>query len=183
MQFRIPTLLGAMLIVGALCAGTAASASAAVWKDKGTNVTSFFQLDMTGLETVEIPPFAGSFACEVRVTLTSSGGSTAQITKWEVKACVGTEDLAKCKLSSYQSKSLPWSVTVTSTPDLSISSGEVVRKFSSCPILEVASPATTLTATPDSASAIKEFEFVNTAKTRHGFLSIDPPNAGTYGIG
>ena len=82
-------LLAGMVVAVAMFAVTA-SASAAVWKDKGVNVTKFISIGLTGGEVFESG--TSGMSCEIVATLTTEGGSTGKITKFETKKCSGASE-------------------------------------------------------------------------------------------
>jgi hypothetical protein len=91
-------LLAGLTLVVASFAMTA-SASAAVWKMGGVNVTKFIEIGLTGGEVFESG--TSGMSCELHATLTTEGGSTGKITKFETKQCsAGFGELAKCELAA-----------------------------------------------------------------------------------
>jgi hypothetical protein len=166
---------------------SASSASAAVWKMSGVNVTKLITIGLTGGEVFEsgtVEPTSG-MSCEILATLTTEGGSTGKITKWEtVKCSGGFGELTKCELATSEPKSLPWTVDVNAT-DLTITNMRIRRTFKAgCPIAELdktTSPTVTLT----TSTAITEMEFSGSIAgyKNFGSLTVDAPNSGTYGIG
>jgi hypothetical protein len=180
MRFRL--LLAAAFCLALATAGTsAASASAAVWKDKGVNVTKAFTLGLTGGETVEVEP-GGWINCELHATLSSSGGSSGQITAWDQKNCSGSGTLASCVVTP-EARFLPWTVTVNAA-NLSISAGSVkfIEVKSSCPFSDHAASVAGMKMTPDSTTSISEFGYFASSGVT-GSVLVDSPNTGTYGIG
>jgi hypothetical protein len=175
-------LLAAMALTGAL----ADSATAAVWKDKGVNVTTPFSLTLVGAEAVDLDKSGqGAVECEVHATLTSSGGSTGKITTWDQEDCFGAGDLGGCLVTLAEAKSLPWTITVNAK-SLSISSGSVKFHFSSikggsCPFADGAASVASLELVPNSTTSIAEFEIPS--PFFYGSLVVQAPNSGTYGIG
>ena len=80
-------LLAGLTVAIAMFAVSAASASAAVWKMSGTNVTKFIEVGLSGGEIFESG--TSGMSCEVHATLATEGGSTGKITKFETKKCSG----------------------------------------------------------------------------------------------
>lgn len=162
---------------------SASSASASVWKMGETKITKLTTIGLTGGEVFESG--TSGMSCEILATLTTEGGSTSKITKWETKKCSGGfGELAKCELSTSESTTLPWTVDVN-TSDLTITNMRIRRTFKAgCPIASLdktTSPTVTLT----EPSAIAEMEFSGsiTGYKNFGSLTVDSPNSGTYGIG
>lgn len=177
-------LLAALALAAGLLAINASAASAAVWKDKGVNVASHVSFNLTGGEVFDTG--AGGMSCQVFATITTEGGSTGKISKWEVKSCSGAfGNLSACEVLATEAKGLPWTVDVNAA-DLTITNMRLRRTFKNgCAIKEVDKTVTSTTVTPDVASAIAEVEFlgVNGEYESFGSLAVDAPNAGTYGIG
>lgn len=176
-------LLAGLAVAVGLLGVTAASASAAVWKHGGSNLAAHTELKLTGGEVFENGN--GGMSCEVLATLTTSGGSTGTITKWEVKNCGGGfGELTNCEVAATESKGLNWTHHVLET-DISITSMRIRRTFKAgCPIGEL-DKTVTMTLTPDDPAAITEFEFhgSTTGYTSFGSFTVNAPNSGTYGIG
>jgi hypothetical protein len=177
-------LAGMAVAVAMFAAVSASSASAAVWKMSGVNVTKFTELGLTGGEVFESG--TSGMSCELHATLTTEGGATGKITKFETKKCSGGfGEMTKCELNTTESKGLPWTVDVGTT-DLTITNAHLRRTFkgTGCKITELDktySPTVTLL-TP---TAIAEMEFTATITGYKSFgsFTVDAPNSGTYGIG
>ncbi len=183
MKFKKALLLTVLaLVVGALGI-SAASASAAVWKHGGSNLAKHTEIALTGGEVFQTG--TGGMSCEVLATITTSGGSTGTIKKWEVKNCGGAfGDLVGCQVLATEATTLPWTLDVN-TADLSVTSMRIRRTFKNgCKITSL-DKTVTMTLTPDVTTAISEFEFhgETTGYTSFGSLTVSAPNAGTYGIG
>lgn len=162
---------------------TAAAASAAVWKDKGTNVTSSIQFGLTGGSVFEA--FGGTVSCTVRMTISTSGGSTAKITKYEMKSCIPAGSFKTCKVLKAEPKSLPWTVDVNAT-DLTTTGMTTLYVLNpGCTLEEYEALSASTTFTLNTPSAIAEIEFVRSGVnfTEFGSMTVDSPNSGTYGIG
>lgn len=178
-------LLLAVLVamVGAL-AVSAASASAAVWKHSGVNLAKHTEIGLTGGEVFNSG--TGGMSCEVFATITTSGGSTGTIKKWEVKNCSGAfGDLVGCSVLATEPKNLPWTLDVN-TADLTVTNMRIRRTFKAgCKISELDKTVASMTMTPDVTTAITAFEFhgLSGTYTSFGSFEVDAPNAGTYGIG
>ncbi len=183
MKMKKRLLVVAALVV-CLTAVTATAAFGAVWKDKGTNLTKFVSIGLTGGEVFETG--AGGMSCEVLATITTSGGSTGKITKWEVKNCGnGFDNLMGCAVSTTEARDLPWTIDVNAT-DLSVTGAHIRRTFKAgCAVTEIDKTVATLTMTTSSPTAITGFEFLGTTGTykQFGSFTVDSPNSGTYGIG
>jgi hypothetical protein len=173
--------LAAMVAMAVLI--PASSASAAVWKHKGVNLAKEINLVLTGGEVSELG--AKGLSCEVVATLTTSGGSTGKITKFETKKCTGFGEMSKCTMTSSKAEGLPWTVTVNATT-LSIANWRNKRTFSGCATTEIDKTVTTTTFTllPTPAE-ISEVEFLGSivGYKIFGSLTVGAPNALTYGIG
>jgi hypothetical protein len=176
-------LLAGLALAVCMFAVTASSASAAVWKDKGVNLAKHVEIGLTGGEVFETG--TGGMSCEVLATITTSGGSTGTIKKWEVKNCSGGfGELAGCEVLATEAKSLPWTLDVNAA-DLSITNMRIRRTFKNgCKVKEV-DKTVTMTMTPDVTTAITAFEFLGTNGSYKSFgsFTVDSPNSGTYGIG
>ena len=69
--------------------------------------------------------------CEVHATLTTEGGSTGKITKFEIKKCIepfGSFKTTKCELNIGEGRGLPWTVDVKET-DLVVTNWHVKHTF------------------------------------------------------
>jgi hypothetical protein len=176
-------LLAVLALAASLFAVSASSASAAVWKHSGSNLAKHVEIGLTGGEVFNTG--TGGMSCEVFATLTTEGGSTGTIKKWEVKNCSGTfEELVGCEVVATEAKGLPWTVDVNAE-DLSITNMRIRRTFKSgCKIKEL-DKTVTMTVTPDVLGAITEFEFQGETGTYTSFgsFTVNAPNSGTYGIG
>ena len=139
-------------------AATAAAASAAVWKDKGVNVTKFVSFNLTGGSVFEA--FGGTASCTVRMTMTTSGGSTAQITKYELTNCITAGAFKPCKVTKAEAKSLPWTVDANAS-DLTTTGMRTHYTFGpGCSITEYEALSASTTFTLTTPSSITEMEFV-----------------------
>lgn len=187
-----------LLIAGAIAAlvvlAVPALALSAVWKDKGTNVSKFVELKMTGGEIFETTAGNG-MSCEVSATLTTEGGSTGKITKFEIKKCpepIGSFKTTKCELNTAEGKGLPWTVDVNAT-DLTVTNWRTKRTFkgTSCkePELDKTIASMTVTLEP-STTEISDLLFDGKIEEggvqkyrSFGTLTIEGANNKTYGIG
>jgi hypothetical protein len=178
-----------LLLAGAIAAvvvlAVPALALASVWKDKGTNVTKFVEIGLTGGEVFETSAGNG-MSCELHATLTTEGGSTGKITKFETKKCpTGFGSFAKCELSTAEPKGLPWTVDVN-TSDLTITGWHTKRTFKAgCGTTELDKTIGSVTVTLNTPTAISEMEFLGeiTGYKTIGSFTVDGTNNGTYGIG
>lgn len=187
-------LLLAGVIAALVVLAVPALALAAVWKDHGTNVSKFVELTMNGGEVFETTEGNG-MSCEIHATLTTEGGSTGKITKFEIKKCTeafGSFATQKCELNVGEGKGLPWTVDVNST-DLTITNWRTKHTFkgASCkePELDKTIASMTVTLEP-STTEISELAFngkiLEGEKQKYktfGSLTIEGTNNGTYGIG
>jgi hypothetical protein len=179
-----------LLLAGAIAAvvvlAVPALALASVWKDKGVNVSKFVEIGMLGGELFETTAGNG-MSCEVRMVLTTEGGSTGKITKYEIKKCpAGFGTFAKCEVNVAEPKGLPWTVHVN-TSDLTITGFRTKRTFkgTGCEAPELDKTITSLTVTLNTPTAISEVEFAGetTGYKTVGSLTVEGANNGTYGIG
>src|SRR4051812_17329607 len=67
-------LVSMAMAVAMFAAVSTSSATAAVWKDKGVNVTKLITIELTGGEVFESG--TSGMSCELAVTMTTEGGST-----------------------------------------------------------------------------------------------------------
>lgn len=183
MKFDKRLLLAVLALAIGVLSINASVASAAVWKHGGSNLAKHTEIGLTGGEVFETG--TSGMSCEVFATITTSGGSTGTIKKWEVKNCKGGfGELAGCEVSATEPKNLNWTLDVL-TSDLSITSMRIRRTFKvGCPIKEL-DKTVTMTMTPDVLGAITSFEFVGTTTGYKSFgsFTVNAPNSGTYGIG
>lgn len=178
-----------LLLIGVIAAvavlAVPAFASASVWKDKGVNVTKFIEIGLTGGELFETSAGNG-MSCELHATLTTEGGSTGKITKFEIKKCpAGFGSFAKCEIATAEAKGLPWTVDVN-TSDLTITGMHTKRTFKAgCETSELDKTITSATVTLNTPTAISEMEFLGeiTGYKTIGSFTVDGTNKGTYGIG
>lgn len=186
-MMRDTRLLLASLAIGVTMLGVVSgpSASAAVWKHEGVNLTKFIELGLTGEEVFEAGVGNG-MVCEVHATLTTEGGNTGTITKFETKKCpMGFGTFAKCSLATSTSLGLPWTVDVK-FPDLRITDWHIHRTFKAgCATAELDKTIGSVTGLPETPAAISTIEFLGEATGYKMFsvLHVDGTNAGTYGIG
>jgi len=190
-----------LLIAGVIAAivvlAVPALALAAVWKDKnGTNITKFTEFTMNGAEIFETTAGNG-MDCEIHATMTTEGGSTAKITKFEVKRCegaFGSFKTTKCELNVGEGKGLPWTVDVNPT-DLTITNWRTKHTFKGAeckePELDKTISSMTVTLEPNitemsvlafNGDITEGMPLVQKYRT-FGSLTIEGANAGTYGIG
>jgi hypothetical protein len=177
-----------LLLAGAVAAivvlAVPAMALAAVWKDKGVTLTKFAEINLTGGEIFETTEGNG-MSCELHATLTTEGGSTGKITKFEIKKCPsGFGTFAKCEVVAAEAKGLPWTVKVNTT-DLTITNMHTRRTFKNCGTAELDKTITSTTVLLEAPAAITEMEFTGSATEYKtvGSFTVDSPNSGRYGIG
>lgn len=183
MKTKKRLLTAAALAVLALGA-TAAIATAAVWKDGATNVSSSISIQFEGSEFWE-PTEGDSMQCAEKFTLKTSGGSTAEITSFTITktGCATTGALSGCELSTAEAKGLPWTVHAN-TEDLTITNLRIKRTFKAgCAISELDKTVNS-TVTLFSPSAIETIETRGETGEYVQFGSFEATtNSGTYGIG
>jgi hypothetical protein len=163
-------------------------AQGAVWKHKGVNLAKFIELGLPGGENFETE-VSGEWSgmnCEVRAVMTTEGGSTAKITKYEIKSCSkGFGKMTSCTVVAKEAKGLPWTVDVNAT-DLTITNMRVRRTFNvGCPVTELDKTFASMTVALNTPSAITEMEFSGALAGYKAFGSwkVEGTNSGTYGIG
>jgi len=178
-------LLLAGIVAAIVVLSVPALALAAVWKDKGTNVSKFVEFAAIGGELFETTAGNG-MSCEVRAVFTTEGGSTGKVTKFEIKKCpTGFGSFAKCELNTAEAKGLPWTVHVNAT-DLTITNMRTKRTFKAgCATSELDKTITSTTVTLESPTAINEMDFSGetTGYKTAGTITVEGTNNGTYGIG
>lgn len=166
----------------------------AVWKHKGANLSKFVELTMTGGEIFETTVGNG-MSCEIHATMTTEGGNTAKITKYEIKKCpepIGSFKTTKCELNTATGLGLPWTVHVKTT-DLVVTNWRTKHTFkgASCkePELDKTIASMTVNLEP-STTEISDLLFdgditeAGVQKYRSfGTLTIQGANNKTYGIG
>jgi hypothetical protein len=184
MKTRKRLLVSAGLAVLALAA-TAAIASADVWKHGGTNVSSPIEIKFEGAEFWE-PSEGNSMQCKEKFTLKTSGGSTAEITSFEITktGCATTGTLSGCELSTAEAKGLPW-IVHAGTKELTITSMRLHRTFKAgCSFGTSLDKTINSTVTLIEPAAITEIETFGETGTYKQFGSFEATtNSGTYGIG
>jgi hypothetical protein len=178
-------LLVASAIAAVVMLAVPAMALASVWKDKGVNVTKFVEIGLSGGEIFETTAGNG-MSCELHATLTTEGGNTGKITKFETKKCTtGFGEFAGCELNTAEAKGLPWTVHVN-TSDLTITNLHTKRTFKAgCKTAELDKTIGSTAVTLETPTAITEMEFLGEIagyKTA-GSFTVDGTNSGTYGIG
>lgn len=180
----------AVVVAAVACFALAlpALASAAVWKHKGVNLTKFVSLSLPGGEIfeTEIGGEDSGMSCEVKATMTTEGGSTAKITKYELKTCTKAfGKMSSCQVNTQEAKGLPWTVHVNAS-DLTITNMRIKRTFKAgCTVSEFDKTFSSMTVTLNTPSAISEMEFNGTVSGYRAFGSwkVEGTNSGTYGIG
>ena len=178
----------AFAVVACFALTVPALASAAVWKHKGVNLAKFVELGLPGGENfeTEVTGVWSGMNCEVKATMTTEGGSTAKITKYEIKSCSKAfGKMSACTVVAKEAKGLPWTVHVNAS-DLTITNMRVRRTFNAgCPVAELDKTFTSMTLTLNTPSAISEMEFSGALAGYKAFGSwkVEGLNAGTYGIG
>jgi hypothetical protein len=159
---KVLAVLMALLVIGALVG--AASAFAGVWKHEGKELKEKITLSLSGGEVIEVG--SSALLCESSMTMTTSGGSTASITAFAVEesSCVGLSgEFEGCTVTAATPKTLPYSVTVNTTTLTAKGFGVTYTLNSGCKITKVETSYPELTLTAEEPSAIREFQFGQTA--------------------
>lgn len=176
-------LLGAAAVLSLVGSATA---SAAVWKDGGKEVTTAFSLGLSGAANYEIEEGAGGIQCTEHLTLSSTGGSNASISALEDTGCKGFGTLAACTVSGTEVFGLSWGVTLGAETE-TIASMHVKHKFKTgCKVTEINKTLNvTLTPLKNEAGGIEGFETFATegAYRQFGSYEVEGTNKGTYEIG
>ncbi|HEU5252327.1 MAG TPA: hypothetical protein VFU16_03245 [Solirubrobacterales bacterium] len=165
-----------------------ALAQAAVWKHKGVNLAKFVEFSLPGGEIfeTEIEGVKSGMSCEVRAVMTTEGGSTAKINKYETKSCTAAfGKMTGCSVNTQEAKGLPWTVDVK-TNDLAITNMRVKRTFKAgCVVAEYDKTFAEMTVNLNAPTAITEMEFNGTTGgyKAYGSWTVEGLNSGTYGIG
>ncbi len=171
-----------------------ASASAAVWQHEGKELKSKVDFSLTGGEFIEVS--GAVMLCESTATMTTEGGSTAQITAYDVKeaTCIGLAGkLEGCEVTAATPKGLSWGVSVN-TSDLTAKEVAISYTFNgACEIDKIETSFPSLTLTPEEPKAIRLFHFNQEGKAKvdgketalvySGSLSLPEKDFDTYGIG
>ena len=188
--------LGAVSVLAVAIAVLAgpASASAAVWLHNGAPFSESREQSLRGGEVVQVP--AGAFLCNAEATLTTAGGSTAQITAYNVElaSCSGLlGEFNGCEVTAASVENLPWNVTVN-TVDLTAGKVGITYSFDEgCPIHKVAAGFPEVLLPLEAPEAIRNFNFSQEGVGRvdgeegwlidSGVLQLPEEEFGTYGIG
>lgn len=178
-----------LLLAGAIAAivvlAVPAFASASVWKHNGSNLKKFVSLGLTGGEIFTTSSENG-MNCELHATMTTEGGSTAEITEFKTKSCPkGFGSFEKCELTGAEAVGLPWTVDVN-TSDLTVTGWHTIRKFKNCGTTELNKTLGSVTLTLNTPTAISEMEWLTEIAGGYksgGSFTIEGTNKGTYGIG
>jgi hypothetical protein len=171
-----------------------ASASASVWLKEGQPLKEKVELALTGGEVIEVG--GAAMLCNTTATMTTEGGSSAQITAYGIDkaSCMGfAGNLEGCIVTAATPKSVPWSVTVNSV-DLTAKEVGVTYSFNeACAVHKIETSFANLTLTPEEPGAIRFFHFnqEGTAKvdgkeaalTFSGLLEVPEEDLEKYGIG
>ena len=195
MKKRKKTLLIAVSALAAIAAmALPASASAAVWQHEGKELKSKVDFSLTGGEFIEVS--GAVMLCENTATMTTEGGSTAQITAYDVKeaTCIGLAGkLEGCEVTAATPKNLSWGVSVN-TSDLTAKEVAIAYSFDkACEIQKIETSFSKLTLTPEEPKAIRLFRFNQEGKAKvdgkeaslvySGSLNLPEKDFDTYGIG
>jgi hypothetical protein len=191
-KYVLLAVAAALVAVAALALPAAASES--VWLKEGKPLEEEVELGLTAGEVIEVS--AGTLFCEGGATMTTEGGTTAQVTAYlNEPTCIGLGgSLEGCEVTAVSPKGLPWSVVVN-TSDLTAKEVAVSYSFDkSCAVQNVETSFPSLTLTPESQSEIRLFYFKvekGTAKvdgksaeiTYSGSLNLGEEDFDIYGIG
>jgi hypothetical protein len=186
--FAVTALLAVAALVGA------ASALAGVWKHEGKELKEKVTLPLSGGEVIEVG--SSVLICNTTATLTTEGGSTAQVTAFAVEkgSCIGVAgEFEGCEVTAATPNTLPWSVSVGSETLTAKGFGVSYTLNAGCPITSVATSYPELTLTPEEPSAIKFFHFgqtgtgkvngASTSITDGGVWQLEAADSEKYGIG
>ncbi|HEY2480277.1 MAG TPA: hypothetical protein VGI17_16305 [Solirubrobacterales bacterium] len=193
-SLKTPLLAAAATLVAIAALAGPASASASVWLHNGEPLAKHVELPLRGGEVIQVP--AGAFHCNAEATLSTEGGSTAQITAYniELETCEGLlGEFNECQVTAATVNNLPWSVTVNAE-DLTVKKVGISYSFDeACPIHKVESSLPEVTVTLEEPSAIRLLQFgqEGTGKVDgeegflidSGFLQLSEEDSGQYGIG
>lgn len=185
-------LVTAVAVVG--MAATGASASAAVWQKNGEPLSESVEFSLHGGEVIQVS--AGAFLCNADATMTTAGGSTAQITAYSIElgSCEGLlGEFDGCEVTAATPENLPWAVTVNSE-DLTVQEVAISYSFDeTCPVQTVESSFPEAGVTLEEPSAIRNFRLgqEGTGKvdgeegwlTDSDILQLPEEEFGIYGIG
>jgi hypothetical protein len=195
MRNRNKPLLAAAAVLAVVAAlAVPASASASVWLKEGSPLKEKVELALTGGEVIEVG--GATLVCNNTATMTTEGGSAAQITAYNVEkgSCVGfSGNLEGCNVTAATPQGLSWGVTVNSV-DLTAKEVGVSYSFNeACAVHKIEVSFANLTLTPEEPSAIRFFHFKEegTGKvdgkeaklTFSGLLEVPEADFGKYGIG
>jgi hypothetical protein len=146
----------AIVAVVALPAG----ATSSVWLKGGEPLNEKVEFPLTGSEFVEIG--SSVLLCNNTASMTTEGGSSAEITSFEVTkaSCFGLSGGFKgCEATAVSASGLPWGMTVN-TVDLTAEGFAVTYSFNeACSIHKVEVSFPELTVTPEKQSEIRFFRF------------------------
>ena len=195
MRKSMRTSVAAAVAVVAMAAMVAsAPASAAVWQKSGKPLSESVELQLHGGEVIQVA--AGAFNCNANATMTTAGGSTAQITAYSIElgTCEGLlGEFVGCEVTAATPENLPWAVTVN-TEDLTAQEIAISYSFDeACPIHKVESSFPEVSVTLEEPSAIRDFrigqEGVGKVDGKEGWLidsgilQLPEEEFGIYGIG
>lgn len=193
---RVKITLGAGLVLAiaiAVLSGPA-SASASVWLHEGKPLSEAKEFSLRGGEVIQVP--AGAFLCNAEATMTTEGGSTAEITAYDVELNSCSSLLGEfngCEVTAATVEGLPWDVTVNSV-DLTVGKVGISYSFDeACPIHKVETGFPGVTLTLEEPQAIRNFNFSQEGVGKvdgeegwlidSGILQLPEEEFGTYGIG
>jgi len=178
----------------ALAFAISASASAAEWTHEGKSFKKHVEIGISGVETVK--SLGAELECEFHTTITTEGGSTAQITKFEItgETCVGSGIFGACPVILTKVTHLPWKIDIQGN-DLTITGVEIYKTYAPGCLVESTETTTgKMTITLNEAGKLNSGNFHYQPQTDingsgeyatevSGPYQVAEPNAGTYGIG
>jgi hypothetical protein len=182
----------AMFVVAAALVGQA-SASGSVWLHEGKELKEKVTFSLSGGEVIEVG--SSALLCDTTATMTTEGGSTAQVTAFAVEkgSCIGLSGVFEgCEVTAATPKTLPWSVAVNSET-LTAKGFGVTYSFTGCSVSSLETSYPELTLTPEEPSAIRLLHFgqtgtgkvdgESTSITDGGAWQMPEADFGAYGIG
>jgi hypothetical protein len=185
---------GAILLISAVALSLPASATTSVWLHEGEPLSEHAELALTGGEVIEVG--GSAMVCQTSATMTTEGGSTAQVVAYEIDkaSCFGVAgELEGCEVTAATPVGLPWDVGVNS---VDLTAEDVAVDYSldeACPIDKIEIDFPELTLTPEEPGAIQLFRFSQEGKAKvdgkeatlsyTGSLQLPEEEFGTYGIG
>jgi hypothetical protein len=191
---KVALLAAAGALVALAILAAPGSASAAVWLKEGQPLKQKVELSLSGGEVIEVG--GGAMLCNNTATMTTEGGSTAQITAYNISkaSCLGfAGTLEGCEVTAVTTQGVPWSVTVNSVDLTAKQVGVTYSLNEACSIHKIEVSFANLTLTPEEPEAIRLFHFgqegtgkvdgKEAALTFSGVLQLPEKDLDIYGIG